>query len=172
MYSLCSKLYTNYTQTIHWSVQNPTRKVGVNPTQNATWKRSKPCTKRSANPALQRRAIYLGAHLSEIRRRPLQKSNNFERFFSDLTLTFLTYRNTFHLPILPTRRIIFSCLLLIKIWGRQRKTRGRQILPGCASKSPILKGKWRKKGGAEAPPISLYKYNTFHRQKQEVLKPK
>ena len=27
-------------------------------------------------------------------------------------------------------------------------------------------------GGAEAPPISLYKYNTFHRQKQEVLKPK
>ena len=29
-----------------------------------------------------------------------------------------------------------------------------------------------KKGGAEAPPISLYKYNTFRRQKQEVLKPK
>ena len=27
-------------------------------------------------------------------------------------------------------------------------------------------------GGAEAPPIYLYKYNTFHRQKQEVLKPK
>ena len=32
--------------------------------------------------------------------------------------------------------------------------------------------KKKKKGGAEAPPISLYKYNTFRRQKQEVLKPK
>ena len=59
MYSLRLKLYTNYTQTIHWSVQNPTRKVGVNPTQNATWKRSKPCTKQSETPALQRRAVLL-----------------------------------------------------------------------------------------------------------------
>ena len=42
-----------------------------------------------------------------------QKSNNFERFFSDLTLTFLTFGNTFRLPILPTRRIIFLCLPLI-----------------------------------------------------------
>ena len=58
-------------------------------------------------------------------RLPLQKSNNFERFFSDSTLTFLTYRNTFLLPILPTRRIIFLCLPLIKI-------RRRQILTGCA----------------------------------------
>ena len=31
---------------------------------------------------------------------------------------------------------------------------------------------YRDMGGASAPPISLYKYNTFHRQKQEVLKPK
>ena len=46
---------------------------------------------------------------------PLQKSNNFESFFSDSTLTFLTYRNTFLLPILPTRRIIFLCLPLILI---------------------------------------------------------
>ena len=45
--------------------------------------------------------------------KPLQKSNNFERFFSDLTLTFLTFGNTFRLPILPTRRIIFLCLPLI-----------------------------------------------------------
>ena len=101
-----------------------------------------------------------------------QKTNNFEPFFSDSTLTFLTYRNTFRLPILPSRRAVLLCLPLIKIRGRQIKIRGRQILPGCASKTPILKGKWRKKGGAEAPPISLYKYNTFHRQKQEVLKPK
>ena len=42
-----------------------------------------------------------------------QKSNNFESFFSDLTLTFLTFGNTFRLPILPTRRIIFLCLPLI-----------------------------------------------------------
>ena len=44
---------------------------------------------------------------------PLQKSNNFERFFGDSTLTFLTSENTFRLPILPTRRIIFLCLPLI-----------------------------------------------------------
>ena len=50
---------------------------------------------------------------------PPQKSNNFEPFFSDLTLTFLTSRNTFRLPILPTRRIIFLCLPLIKIRRRQ-----------------------------------------------------
>ena len=46
-------------------------------------------------------------------RAPLQKSNNFESFFSDLTLTFLTYLNTFRLPILPSRRIVFLCLPLI-----------------------------------------------------------
>ena len=51
--------------------------------------------------------------------KPLQKSNNFERFFSDLTLTFLTFENTFRLPILPIRRIIFLCLPLIKIRRRQ-----------------------------------------------------
>ena len=44
---------------------------------------------------------------------PLQKSNNFERFFGDSTLTFLTSENTFRLPILPTRRIILLCLPLI-----------------------------------------------------------
>ena len=27
MYSLCSKLYTNYTQTIHWDVSNPTQEL-------------------------------------------------------------------------------------------------------------------------------------------------
>ena len=42
-----------------------------------------------------------------------KKSNNFESFFSDSTLTFLTFGNTFRLPILPTRRIIFLCLPLI-----------------------------------------------------------
>ena len=42
-----------------------------------------------------------------------KKSNNFEPIFSDSTLTFLTYRNTFLLVILPTRRIIFLCLPLI-----------------------------------------------------------
>ena len=92
--------------------------------------------------------FYLGAHLSEIRRRPLQKSNNFDPFFSDSTLTFLTSRNTFRLPILPTRRIILLCLPLIKI-------RRRQILTGCApnfswerSKIAVFKGKVTKKGGS------------------------
>ena len=37
---------------------------------------------------------------------PPKKINNFERFFSDSTLTFLTSENTFLLPILPTRRVV------------------------------------------------------------------
>ena len=53
------------------------------------------------------------------RKERAEKSNNFERFFSDSTLTFLTFENTFRLPILPTRHIVFLCLPLIKIWGRQ-----------------------------------------------------
>ena len=106
------------------------------------------------------------------RKERAEKTNNFERFFGDSTLTFLTFGNTFRLVILPTR-----CLVLLrgrerKIRRREIKIRGRQIFPGCAPKIPVFKGKVTKKGGAEAPPISLYKYNTFHRQKQEVLKPK
>ena len=46
-------------------------------------------------------------------RLPLQNSNNFEPFFSDSTLTFLTFENTFRLPILPTRRAVLLCLPLI-----------------------------------------------------------
>ena len=75
-----------------------------------------------------------------------EKTNNFERFFGDSTLTFLTFGNTFRLQILPTR-----CLVLLrgrerKIWGRQIKIRGRQIFPGCAPKIPVFKGKVTKKG--------------------------
>ena len=44
---------------------------------------------------------------------PLQKSNNFESIFGDSTLTFLTFGNTFRLPILPSRRAVFLCLPLI-----------------------------------------------------------
>ena len=51
--------------------------------------------------------------------KPLQKSNNFESIFSDSTLTFLTSRNTFRLPILPSRHAVFLCLPLIKIRRRQ-----------------------------------------------------
>ena len=101
-----------------------------------------------------------------------RKTNIFEPFFSDWTLTFLTSENTFRFRILPTRRAVLLCLPQILIRGRQRKIWGRQIFPGCASKIRDFKGKVTKKGGAEAPPISLYKYNTFHHQKQEVLKPK
>ena len=101
-----------------------------------------------------------------------RKNNNFERFFGDSTLTFLTFGNTFRLQILPTRRLVLLRGRERKIRGRERKIRGRQIFPGCAPKFAVFKGKVTKRGGAEAPPISLYKYNTFHRQKQEVLKPK
>ena len=101
-----------------------------------------------------------------------EKPNIFERFFADSTLTFLTFGNTFRLVFLPTRRAVLLRGRERKIRGRQIKIRGRQIFPGCAPKIPVFKGKVTKKGGAEAPPISLYKYNTFRRQKQEVLKPK
>ena len=84
----------------------------------------------------------------ERRRRAPKKTNNFERFFGDSALTFLTFGNTFRLQILPTR-----CLVLLrgrerKIWGRQIKIRGRQIFPGCAPKIAVFKGKVTKKGGS------------------------
>ena len=42
-----------------------------------------------------------------------RKNNNFERFFADSTLTFLTSGNTYRLPILPSRRAVLLCLPLI-----------------------------------------------------------
>ena len=53
------------------------------------------------------------------------KSNKFERFFGDSTLTSLTFGNTFRFPILPSRRAVFLCLPQILIRGRQRKTKRR-----------------------------------------------
>ena len=70
-----------------------------------------------------------------------KKTNNFERFFGDSTLTFLTFRNTYRLVILPTRRLVL-------LRGRERKIWGRQIFPGCAPKIPVFKGKVTKKGGS------------------------
>ena len=61
-----------------------------------------------------------------------KKTNNFERFFGDSTLTFLTFRNTYRLLILPTRRAVLLRGRERKIRGRQIKIRGRQILTGCA----------------------------------------
>ena len=75
-----------------------------------------------------------------------KKNNNFERFFADSTLTFLTFGNTFRLVILPTRRAVLLRGRERKIRGRERKTRGRQIFPGCAPKTPVFKGKVTKKG--------------------------
>ena len=43
-----------------------------------------------------------------------EKTNNFERFFGDSTLTFLTFGNTYRLVILPTRRLVL-------LRGRERK---------------------------------------------------
>ena len=76
------------------------------------------------------------------------KSNNFERFFGDSTLTFLTYRNTFRLPILPFRRIVFLCLPQILLCLPLIFLCLPLILPGCASKIPDFKGKVTKKGGS------------------------
>ena len=77
----------------------------------------------------------------ERRRSEPKKSNNFERFFSDSTLTFLTFENTFRLPILPSRRIVFLCLPQILLCLPLIFLCLPLIFPGCASKSPILKGK-------------------------------
>ena len=48
------------------------------------------------------------------RKEGAEKNNNFERFFGDSTLTFLTFGNTFRLQILPTRRLVL-------LRGRERK---------------------------------------------------
>ena len=127
------KLYTKpYIEPYTASVQNPTQ----NPARNLMLKSEKPFPLgRGWGRLLKSPSLQGGVGVG------FQKSNNFEPFFSDSTLTFLTFGNTSRLPILPTRRIIFLCLPQNKIRGRQRKIRGRQILTGCASKSPILKGK-------------------------------
>ena len=75
-----------------------------------------------------------------------KKNNNFERFFADSTLTFLTFGNTFRLVFLPTRRLVLLRGRERKIRGRQIKIRGRQIFPGCAPKTPVFKGKVTTKG--------------------------
>ena len=82
------------------------------------------------------------------RKKRAEKNNNFERFFGDSTLTFLTFGNTFRLQILPTRRLVLLRGRERKIWGRQIKIRGRQIFPGCAPKIAVFKGKVTKKGGS------------------------
>ena len=181
MYSLCFKLYTNYTQNL---TLNPTRRAfktlhnerSQNYTRSGTqtihfvfehesrewnlegeW--SEWCesyvtfvtnvtnVSNVSNVRNVKREMTIGGDATRHSCAPLQKSNNFEPFFSDLTLTFLTFRNTFRLPILPIRRIvflclpqiflclpqillclplIFLCLPLIKIRGRQRKTARRE----------------------------------------------
>ena len=80
------------------------------------------------------------------RKERAEKTNNFERFFGDSTLTFLTFRNTYRLVILPTRRAVLLRGRERKIRGRQIKIRGRQILTGCAPKIAVFKGKVTKKG--------------------------
>ena len=82
----------------------------------------------------------------EKRKERAEKTNNFERFFADSTLTFLTFGNTFRLVFLPTRRAVLLRGRERKICGRQIKIRGRQIFPGCAPKTPVFKGKVTKKG--------------------------
>ena len=74
---------------LHWGVQKPTQ----NPARNLMLKFEKP--------------FPLGRGWGRL---PPKKTNKFERFFSDSTLTFLTSENTFRLPILPIRRIVFLCL--------------------------------------------------------------
>ena len=149
MYSLRHKLYTNYTlnptlrrfKPYTASVQNPTQRR-PNPTQ----RRPNPTQNPARNIMLKfEKPFPLGRGRGRL---PLQNSNNFEPFFGDSTLTFLTFGNTFRLPILPIRRLvflslpqIFLCLPLIFLCLPL-------IFPGCASKIPDFKGKVTKKGGS------------------------
>ena len=169
MYSLCFKLYTNYTlnhtlnptqqasktlhnersqnytrsgtQTLHFVFEHESREWSEWSESYVTFVTNVTNVTNVSNVRNVKQEMAIGGDATRHSCAPLQKSNNFERIFSDSTLTFLTSGNTFRLPILPTRRIIFLCLPQNKIRGRQIKIRGRQILTGCASKSPILKGK-------------------------------
>ena len=49
---------------------------------------------------------FMSIHGEKRWRSSAEKTNNFERFFGDSTLTFLTFGNTFRLAILPTRRVV------------------------------------------------------------------
>ena len=67
----------------------------------------------ATNVTIVKQEMGIGGDATRHSCKPLQKSNNFESIFGDSALTLLTYRNTFRLPILPIRRIIFLCLPLI-----------------------------------------------------------
>ena len=162
MYSLCFKLYTNYTlnptlnptqrafqtlhsersqnytrsgtQTLHFVFEHESREWNLEGewSEWSGWSEwcewnlegewSESCVTfvtNVTNVTKVKREMAIGGDATRHSCAPLPKSNNFEPFFSDLTLTFLTSENTFRLPILPTRRIILLCLPLIKIRRRQ-----------------------------------------------------
>ena len=145
---MCFKLCTNPTHTLH-----------ANPTQQ----RPKYCAKLYTKPSyitscrsLKSPSLQGGVGVGLEKpfpsgrgwgRLPLQKSNNFEPFFGDSTLTFLTFGNTFRLPILPSRRAVLLCLPLIFLCLPLIFLCLPLIFPGCASKIPDFKGKVTKKGG-------------------------
>ena len=150
MYSLCSKLYTNYTLTIHWSVQNPTQ----NGTQTLHKTERKPYTYGNTNPTRTATQtlhcnvaqFYLGAHLSEIwgrqrktrgrqrktRGRQRKTRGRQRKTRGRLRKTRGRLRKTRgrQRKIWGRQRKIWG--RQIKIWGRQIKIWGRQILTGCA----------------------------------------
>ena len=148
MYSLCFKLYTNYTQnltlnptqrafrtlhsersqnytrsgtqTIHFVFEHESREWNLEREWSESYVTFVTNVTNVSNVTNVKQEMVIGGDALRHSCAPfrhsfplLQKSNNFERFFSDLTLTFLTFGNTFRLPILPTRRIIFLCLPLI-----------------------------------------------------------
>ena len=117
-----TRTYTNPTQThsktIHKRNANPTRKPTQ--TQRKTLHKSvqklytKPYKKHSSTihpPTFwfwtrSLEGTFMGLHGEKRWRSSAEKTNNFERFFGDSTLTFLTFGNTFRLQILPTRRVV------------------------------------------------------------------
>ena len=136
MYSLCFKLCTNYTQTLHSErSQNYTRSGTqtihfVFEHESREWNLEREWSEsyvtfvtnvtNVSNVTNVKQEMVIGGDALRHSCAPFrhsfplpQKSNNFEPFFSDSTLTFLTFGNTFRLPIWPTRRISFLCLPLI-----------------------------------------------------------
>ena len=130
---------TTASKTLHWGVQKPTQ----NPARNLMLKFEKPFPSgRGWGRLLKSPSLQGGVGVG------FKKSNNFEPFFSDSTLTLLTYRNTFYLPILPIWRIVFLCLPQILLCLPLIFLCLPLILTGCASKTPDFKGKVTKKRGS------------------------
>ena len=105
------KLYTNATQILHGNRHKRNAKPYTKAFKNYTQNLSQSTHQLYTPPtfcfwARSSEGTFMSLHGEKRWRSSAEKTNNFERFFGDSTLTFLTFGNTFLLPILPTRRAV------------------------------------------------------------------